>query len=380
MAANRSPSKSLVASFKTSAASVVLITLPTLLILFLVLEVVFRFVVPAAEKPLAVFDQENSLLRSDISSRKTGTYTMGKLAEIRASWRTNNYGWNSLIDYSSERSNKKLICLIGDSYIRALQVDVGKDISSLLRKKTQPEYEVYSFGHDGAPLSQYLHMSRYANRYFRPDIFVFLLLHNDFDESIASLVHRPYFLQLSIDDKKIEEIQPTKPRLYQFLTYSAVFRYLYSNLKLASLYFNLIQDPEDFNANVNVKSLSNRRDTVELGAEYLLKQIQAENMGKRIIFMMNAPVDDIYNDKMQTSSIIWINRIVKDLCVKNNLECIDLTSAFAEDYKARRQRFDFKMDGHWNEHAHHLASEVLFDYLMASEQQCSGPAELAECW
>lgn len=370
MTANRSPRKSVVASFKTSAASVVLITLPTILILFLVLEVVFRYVVPAAEKPPAVFDQENGLLRSDISTRKTGTYTMGKLAEIRASWRTNNYGWNSLIDYSSERSNKKLICLIGDSYIRALQVDVGKDISSLLRKKTQPEYEVYSFGHDGAPLSQYLHMSRYANRYFKPDIFVFLLVHNDFDTSIANLVHRPYFLQLSIVDKKIEEIQPTKPRhLYPFLTYSAIFRYLYSNLKLASLYFNLFQDFKNFNANVNVTSLSNRRDTILLGAEYLLKQIQAENMGKRIIFMMNAPVDDIYNDKMQTSSVIWIHRMVKDLCVKDNLECIDLTSAFAEDYKAHRQRFDFKMDGHWNEHAHQLASEVLFDYLMASEQK-----------
>jgi len=288
---------------------------------------------------------------------------MGKRGEIGANWRTNNFGWNSTIDYSAERSENALIGIIGDSYVRALQVDFGKDMSSLLRHKIQPGYEVYSFGHDGAPLSQYLHMSRYVDRNFEPDVLVFVLIHNDFDESIASLVHKPYFLQLSITEAGIEEIQPTSRRLYQFLTYSATFRYLYSNLKIASLYFDLIQDPEDFNANVNAKVLMSQRDSIRHGAEYLLGKIQAENTDKRIIFMMNAPVEDIYKNQIETSSVIWVNDMVRDLCTRKSLECIDLTTAFSNDYRATARILDFPMDGHWNEHAHDLAAEALLYYL-----------------
>lgn len=293
---------------------------------------------------------------------------MGKFGEIQANWRTNNFGWNSTIDYQRERSNKGLICIIGDSYIRALQVDVGKDISSLLRQKILPEYEVYGFGHDGAPLSQYLHIGRYVNKYFKPDVLVFMLIHNDFDESIVNFVHKPYFLQLRIAGDDIEEIQPTTRRMYQFLTYSATFRYVYSNLKAASLYFDLVQGGKDFNANVNVKALSRRRDSIRHAAEYLLTKIQAENPGKRIIFMMNAPVKDILDGQLETSSVMWINEMVEDLCTKHGLECLDLTTAFANDYEAKAQRFDFPMDGHWNEHAHYLASDVLNDYLKVTKQ------------
>ena len=348
--------------------SVVLLTLPTILFLFLLLELFFRFVIPAAEKPLVVFDQDNKLLRSNELRRTTGTYTMGNVGQIQANWRTNNFGWNSAIDYSAERSDEGLICVIGDSYVRALQVDVGQDISSLLRQKIQSEYEVYSFGHDGAPLSQYLHMSRYVDKHFGPDVLVFILVHNDFNESIASLIQLPYFLQLSITGDGIEEIPPTPRNLYQFLTYSATFRYLFSNLRLASLYFNRIQGTEDFNANVNVNDLTSQRDSIRRGAEYVLTTIQVENPEKRIIFMMNAPVEDIHNGQIETSSIIWINNMIGDLCIRYSLECIDLTAAFSKDYKATARRLNFPMDGHWNAHAHYLASEVLADYLGTNEQ------------
>ena len=65
---------------------------------------------------------------------------------------------------------------------------------------------------------------------------------------------------------------------------------------------------------------------------------------------------------------MWINKMVEGLCARHGLECIDLTTAFSNDYKATAQRFDFPTDGHWNEHAHFLASEVLHDYLIATEQ------------
>jgi hypothetical protein len=130
---------------------------------------------------------------------------------------------------TSGNPGRRLVCLI-DSFIRALQVDVDKSVSSLLRDQlntVSTEYQVYSFGHDGAPLSQYLHISRYVNRHFSPETLVVLLIHNDFDESVADLVSKPYFLQLRLKGAEVREVQPSERPLYQFLTYSALFRHLY---------------------------------------------------------------------------------------------------------------------------------------------------------
>ena len=339
-----------------------LLSIPSLAILAVVLELIFRFVIPAAEKPIAYFDEEHALLRSDEKRRTTGTYTIGKYARIRSRWRTNNYGWNSQIDYSANNPGKRLVCIIGDSFVRALQVDLHKNISFLLRAHLSPEYEVYSFGHDGAPLSQYLHMSRYVNRYFNPDILIFLLIRNDFDQSVTDLVSIPYFLQLRLTDNEVVEIQPTTRPLYQFLTYSAIFRYLFSNLELSQLYFRLVQKPDNFNANVNVFALANARTLIHRGTNYLMTRIEEENKEKRVIFVMNAPVEKIHQGRLENN---WMNAMVREICARHRLECIDLTEPFYENYRKEGKRFTFEVDGHWNEHGHLVASDVLHRYLMS---------------
>lgn len=350
--------------FKKIIINLLSVTLPSSFILFVILELCFRFVIPAAEKPIAYFDEQNAILRSDENRRTEGTYTIGKFAQIKANWRTNNYGWNSPIDYyPNATSEKKLICIIGDSYVRALQVDVSKNIASLLRNKISNNYDIYSFGHDGAPLSQYLHMSRYVGKQFNPDILIFLLVHNDFHESIAQLVSRPYFLQVDFKNGGVFEIEPKKPKLYQFLTYSALFRYLYSNLKLASLYFNRIQKPKKYNANIDVKTVMEKETMIEEATDYLIKKIKDENRGKRLIFMMDAPRNDIYSNQLLNSSVVWMNKMVIRICKRHDLEYIDLANIMHNDYIKYKKKFNFELDGHWNEYGHYIASDALYSYL-----------------
>lgn len=355
--------------------NLLLLTLPLFFILFIILELFFRFVIPAAEKPIAYFDEKNALLRSDEKRRTEGTYTMGKLSQIKANWHINNCGWNSMIDYyHNTNSDKKLICIIGDSYIRALQVDVDNNIASLLRNKLSNEYQIYSFGHDGAPLSQYLHMSRYVNKHFKADVLIFLLVHNDFRESIAQFVSRPYFLQTGFTNDGIYEIEPKKPKLYQFLTYSALFRYLYSNLHMASSYFKIIQRPKNYNANIDVDSFSEKKDKIKEATNYLIRKIKFENRDKRVIFMMDAPRSDIYKNKMLNSNVMWMNKMVSQICKSHELEFIDLTNVFYNDYIKNRKKFNSELDGHWNEYGHYIASEVLYNYLTS---QNSSPLVLS---
>jgi len=350
--------------FSRFLKNIIFLTLPSFFILFIGLELFFRFVIPASEKPIAYFDEENSLLRSDEKKRTEGTYTIGKFAKIRAKWRTNNYGWNSAIDYHpNASSDKKLISIIGDSFVRALQVDVDKNFAALLRNKLPNEYEVYSFGHDGAPLSQYLHMSRYVNKYFKPHILVFLLIHNDFDESVVQFHSTPYFLQLNMENSngKIDEVRPTKQNFYQFLTYSAIFRYLYSNHGyIAQLYFG---GKQNYNANVDVDFILKKQATVKKATNILIKKIKDENTDKRIIFLMDAPRNDIYSNKLPESNVIWMNEMVRQISQYHHLELIDLTNSFYNNYTKKNKKFNSELDFHWDEYGHSIVSDVLYQNL-----------------
>ena len=53
-----------------------------------------------------------------------------------------------------------------------------------LREKLHSQFDVYGFGKSGAPLSQYLQMTRYVIKHFDPEIIVINVIRNDFDESL----------------------------------------------------------------------------------------------------------------------------------------------------------------------------------------------------
>src|SRR5438093_3216647 len=172
-------------------------------------ELVFRFVIPAASLPLLEYDRTYGVVRYQISGPRTGISTSGRWGGRPVRWRINNYGWNSAIDYApAEKRGKPLIALIGDSYIDALQVNVGESVADELRRRLAGRRDVYSFGFSGAPLSQYLQMSRYVRKVFHPDVMVFNIVYNDFDECLRDLYPRPNFLQIADGPGGLVEVQP----------------------------------------------------------------------------------------------------------------------------------------------------------------------------
>jgi hypothetical protein len=353
--------------------NVLLVTLPTILIAFIILEVFFRVVIPASDPPGGFFD-ENEKLYCLGSSQEEGLYTVGKFAEIRAKWRVNDTRWNYPIDYHAGNREKQLIAVIGDSFIEALQVDVDHNYPFLLRHSLEDDYEVYAFGVSGAPLSQYLHMSRYVNKHFNPDIVVFNLVHNDFAESISSLSpHYYYFLQVSIDDSGV--ITETTPRPnYSFAQYkplkrlcyqSALFRYLYFNLKVNEMRRN-IRTPKDkkYEANIDIEDTNRHKELIFQSTEYLVNAIRAENEDKRIVFVINAPRDVVYDNASSDSQVLWIHEMLDTLCTRSGIELVDLIPLMSEDYRSNEKRFDSELDAHWNEYGHQFVSKVLYKQLM----------------
>jgi len=352
--------------------NILVVTLPTLLLLFLFSEfLIFRFIIPGSETPLYVFDDQFKLLR--FQAHTSGLFTAGRLAGLRGRWRANNCGWNSEIDYAPGAGEQKpLIAIIGDSYVEALQVNLDENFISELRRLLGDDFPVYSFGISGAPLSHYVHLSRYVNQVFQPRTLIILLCHNDFHESLANLGRKPHFLQIVRENGAFREIPPTRLESSAFLRIcrgSAVFRYLEQNCGVAVMvrnslrWFNRPPQPPVYNANIDVAAVSRERDDLRAGVEYLVSRLRAENPEKRIIMMMDAPRFDIYINNVANSNIWWLHEMVQNACRDSRVEFLDLTTPFSRHFQQNQQYLHNNEDAHWNRLAHHLAARALADKL-----------------
>jgi len=350
------------------------ISLPAVLILVLLLELFFRFVIPATDPPMSYFDEDERMFFLS-NQREEGQITFGAFAQQKARWHINNMHWNYPVDYHRV-DGKKLIAVIGDSYIEAFQVDSDKKYPYLLKNRLDPEYEVYAFGKSGAPMSQYLHINRYVNRHFDPDILIFTMIHNDFEESIHDLYpDRLSFMQVSVDENgSFTETVPRPNHAYpQYTAWkrvvykSALFRYLDLNLNLRQMRRRIAgTEYKDFHANIAVDKVIRNKDRIYAVTEYLTRMILEENSGKRIIFIMDTPRGEVYDGTLADSSVMWLNEIMGEICARYGIEFIDLAPLMMEDFQANGRKFSSEVDGHWDEYGHEFVANVVYDYLTNS--------------
>jgi len=346
------------------------VTLPSLFVFAVLCELFFRFVIPACEIPYTYFDPDDQILRFDTHAPREGIVTTGKFAQQRSRWRINNYGWNSAIDYVPfPQRTKPLIAIIGDSYIEGFHVNVEDHLSAVLGELVKDDYDVYSFGLSGMPLSQYLQVSRYVNRHFRPEVLVFNMIHNDFDESVRDLMDFPYFLQLTYKNGEFFEAPPDPYRpsaKRRILRKSALVRYMWLNLQMQFTLRQILDKPskDNFNANIDVKKATDNSEIIEGATFFLIKKIREENPDKKLIFMIDGPRNDIYSGITYNSNVLWIHNLLREACAQNNSYFIDLTQAFSEKFNQEGLKFNSDHDFHWNEVGHRVAAHALYKSLI----------------
>lgn len=329
--------------------------------------------------PFIYFDPNDKIVNFDIHGPREGLYTIGPLARRGGKFRINNFGWNNDIDYSKEKPGRKLLAIIGDSYIEALQVDTDKNIAARLRGKLKDKSEVYSFGTAGAAMSQYLQISRYVNKYFRPDIMVINIVHNDFLESLCPFMNVEGYLCMQEINGKISEA-PIKaftpllerPELFNkmkvfLIIHSSLFRYALINCHLYDTFknmkANLFGRNGSYNANIDVEFQITQREGIKNATDYILNQFKKENQDKYIVFMIDGPRRDIYLGKFDKSNASWLNQILKESCSKYALGFLDLSLTFYQKYKSNNRKFNEEDDYHWNEYGHQVAADALYQYI-----------------
>jgi hypothetical protein len=212
-------------------------------------------------------------------------------------------------------------------------------------------------------------VSRYVNHHLSPDIIVFNIVHNDFDESILEYNSKgTYLLTVSLTEAGVIENTPVPN--YSFLQYDWKKRFLFQSAFVRYFWFNVYEWKRfaahnnwitaAYNANINVDTVSARQDAVRIATYYIIGQIRKENKDKRIIFVMDAPRVDIYSGKHMQSNVLFLHEMIEELCRYFQIELIDLTTPMANDYEENHKRFDSEIDRHWDEYGHaFVAKQVL---------------------
>jgi hypothetical protein len=345
-----------------------LLTVPSVLLTALALELVFRTVIPASDEPFAYFDAADAILRYDATQHRDGVQTVGYLAQQRGHWHVNNCGWASEIDYLPRAQRRlPLVAIIGDSFVEALNVDSDKSLAARLRRRLAGRYDVYSFGMSGAALSQYLQEARYVRRRFQADVLVFVLVHNDFNEVFRPQAVHSHFLNVRAIPGGFAEEEPEPYRtstLRHWLSRSALVRYVWMNLKIEGVRKALFRAGR---GNLRPRPAPARAapipPVVQKATAFLIERILQENRGARIVFVTDGPRRDIYAGSVAGSEGERYNNLVRDVCATLGCEQLDMTPIFIERYRRDGRKFETPYDRHWDAYGHQVVADAVYDWI-----------------
>ncbi len=364
-------------------SNVFLLTLPSLIVLFLLWEFVILRFVPITEPIHQRFDEQWSMVT--LTPNRSGIYVRGISRKLR--YRANSEGWNSLREYSTEKSGATRIAVIGDSYVEAIQVNVEEAFPELIERELSREgydVEVYRFGISGAPLSQYLHMMRYVYEKFDPDVAIVTLIHNDFDDSLYPVSLRKWgengtcFLTfqptpngefLAVPPRRLQESFLRK----QVIPRSKVLRFLFGQmflenrlLRLKDRLLNLFGRGRDVEQNVTLDFLQ-MKDTIAALTRHIFSEFArlSDRYGVKLLLIIDAPREHIYRgEDPRSARVYWFNELSRQLAHETGIKFIDLTDVFLRDYQLHRIRFNPTNDGHWYERGHRLVAQTLSESLL----------------
>lgn len=358
---------------------ILLITLPTLIILALLLEVGVRLFLPVSDVPDTEFHPQ---LGNHYVPDQTGEYIKAHGEEIHSRYRINQSGWNSHRDFVDEKPDDVFrIAVIGDSYVEAFQVDVDRSFPFLLEKRLNKaagsaSAEVYAYGHSGANLIQYLAVLRHAACRAHPDLVVVSIVPNDLQESLQGFARVDNWSVRPADGGF--ELVPPQPAgglwLKRLVRHSALARYLIVNLEIqrgASAVEDLLRgDLREYRANIDVSRNMLLKDpgALEGFLRYALGALleAARSCGARLLLVVDADRQAIYSGEDPRESRIHImNQAVIDVAGDLGVWVVDLAEVFSAAWAAENQRFDFELDGHWNRHGHSLVADAIKTWLIS---------------
>lgn len=290
--------------------------------------------------------------------------------------RVNNDGFVNDQDYDAA-DMRPLLAVIGDSYVEASMVPYAQTLQGRLAEKAAPDARVYSFAASGAPLSQYLVWARYARDTYKPKAMTFVIIANDFDESLPAYVLQQTFHQFVENDqgelelKLLNEFHPSWKR--QVIKSSALARYVFFNLnawitwgKIKQQLMRADTPAAQFVANTDA-SLDDTRVEQSKRAVDAFFRLLPDYSGlepRHVAFVVDSARDWIYQGESAANKDNYFD-VMRHYLMKvaqaKGYTVVDMDGIFQQDFAENNQRFEYPTDNHWNEQGHGVVADALAD-------------------
>jgi len=358
---------------RRASLSIISVVLGTLLAL-LVMEAVLRFL-PVNEGARPETVDPLHPVRS-LEPNRTFVWSADWNFAIVNTVHTNNLGFVNDQDYVDAPSSP-LLALIGDSYVEALMVPFRDSVAGRLATRAASAKRVYSFGTSSSALSNYLTYAEYAAQRFHPRAMVFVIIGNDFDESLLKYKNEPghsYFVEDAEGALTLTRIDYQPSWWRRIIRQSALVRYVTLNTDLLNFLLKWQHLPVGRPSNqlTFVGNTAAKPDPLRIAdAQHAIDTFLARVAGtaglppQRILFAVDGMRPHIYDatrlNKATGSYFDVMRRYFMEQARQRGFEVLDLQPRFIEHYAQHQHPMEFPTDNHWNALGHEVAEQAIAD-------------------
>lgn len=351
---------------KVLLSGIVIVGASVLPLLFM--EVVLRwFPVSTSTAAMAVNDQ-NPVLR--YLPNQQFVFSKGWQFEIVNAGRINNYGFVNDLDYVPHAVDGPVV-VIGDSYVEAMMVPYEETVQGRLSGLLKTKRLVYSLGISGAELADYLAFAQFAWNEFHPSAMVFVVVGNDFDESLSKYSTGPGYHFSSVSNASEFRMVRTdyRPSFWKsMIRQSVLVRYLWKTIgvgHLSEIISRKFGNARRYVGNTEASVSEERLADSQMAIDQFFRELpQRTGVPKsRILFVVDGVRPDVYSgtgEAVESKTYFYIMRqYFLAEASKLGYETIDMHPRFAARHQMDGARFEFRIDGHWNGLGHQVAAEAI---------------------
>jgi hypothetical protein len=226
----------------------------------------------------------------------------------------------------------------------------------------------YSFGSSGSPLSQYLAYAEYVRDTFRPERMVFLIIGNDYDES---LLHRKgfgghHYFRLE-DDGSLEltRVDFDRSPIKRLASKSRFLRYLVESYAETTVKVDIATTNTRYVGGTFDNVEPDRVDESKLAVDAFLDRLpEATGLARsQILIAVDGIRRELYDpvalERVSDSYVARMRHYLIENAAQAGFEVIDMQPVFIEDYERLGERFEFPTDAHWSGSGYRVFAQVV---------------------
>ena len=369
-------------------------------LILVILELVFR-TLPVSEPANRVFpSRDDPVVRYRPNEKRiySAAWDFFIVNEVR----TNNAGWVSDIDYVRD-AGTPLVSFVGDSFVQGDHLPWQDTCHGRLSIRLDGQTRVYSFGHNAAPLSQYLGYAEHVRDTYRPDGLVVPIIENDFDQSFRHILkptrHHMFFAFEELPDGELALVPPAPLPQEGGHLFDGLGGWLRLHSSLVRYRSNHVRDRlypvwgeragTDPNGREKESPFSPRSPAIEHPdvvawahrATDAFLHMLPERSGlnpNRIAFVVDGLRPMRYTEgwehQLDGSYHDVVRRYFMDQARADGYEVIDMQPVFVDHYRLHQEPFNWTRDAHWNALGHGLCADQVARSRLMRGSQTAAPA------